>query len=255
LLRCAECGQLVSQVTEARYLETMREFDRADFNQPTERELARRSEVAARRLSRIARLLGRDSSAVRLLDVGCSRGHFIEVAAREGFPAEGVEPAPGVAAAARERGLKVHTGLLEDQRFADASFGAVTLFEVIEHLKEPLALIRECRRILEPGGLLVVSTGNTASWTVSAMKARWDYFQIAQDAGHVSFYTPRSLARLAQRCGFGVAWLDTSRVRFHERSETPAWRYALGKIGAELLNVPARILDRGHDLLAYLRRV
>ena len=80
---------------------------------------------------------------------------------------------------------------------------------------------------MEPGGLLVLSTGNTASWTATSMKARWDYFQIAKDAGHVSFYNPRSLGRLAERSGFGVAHLETSRVRFHEKSETPALRYAL----------------------------
>jgi 2-polyprenyl-3-methyl-5-hydroxy-6-metoxy-1,4-benzoquinol methylase len=254
LLRCAECGQLVSQVTEQRYWQTMAQFDRADFNQPSGRELARREALAARRLARIQALLARDPAAIRLLDVGCSRGHFIEAAGGRGFRAEGVEPAPGVAAEARARGLTVHMGLLEDQRFADASFGAVTLFEVIEHLKEPTALIRECRRVLEPDGLLVLSTGNTASWTVRSMKAKWDYFQIAKDAGHVSFYNPESVALLARRCGFETLRIETGRVRFNEKGDVPAPVYALGKIGAELLNVPARFLGRGHDMLAYLRR-
>ena len=254
LLECPECGQLVSQVTGERYWETMAQFDRADFNQPSGRELERRGRVAARRLSRIASLLGRAPSWIRVLDVGCSRGHFVEAAGRMGFAAEGVEPAPGVAAEARGRGLKVHTGLLEDLRFTDASFGAVTLFEVIEHLKEPASLLRECRRVLEPGGLLVLSTGNTASWTTRAMKARWDYFQIAKDAGHVSFYNPRSIALLGERCGFRAVRIETARVRFHEKGDVPALTYALGKMTAELLNVPARLLGKGHDMLAYLQR-
>ena len=255
LLECPECGQLTSQVTEQRYWQTMAQFDHADFNLPAGRELARRSSVAARRLSRIASLLGRSPSGIRLLDVGCSRGHFIEAAARNGFQAEGVEPAPGVAAEARARGLTVHTGLLGEQRFPDARFAAVTLFEVIEHLKEPASLLRECRRVLEPGGLLVLSTGNTASWTARAMKGRWDYFQIAKDAGHVSFYTPRSVALLGERCGFRVARIETARVKFHEKGDVPAVAYALGKMSAELLNLPARLLGRGHDMLAYLWRV
>src|SRR5688500_11303060 len=98
LLECRACRPLTSQVTEQRYWETMAQFDHADFNQPAGREIARRSSVATRRLSRIASLLGRRPSGIRLLDVGCSRGHFIEAAARNGFSAEGVEPAPGVAA-------------------------------------------------------------------------------------------------------------------------------------------------------------
>ena len=253
LLRCSGCGQLVSQVSAAHYWASMARFDRETFNQPAGRALRRRHQVAGRRLSRIAALLGRQPEAIRLLDVGCSRGHFIQSAARRGFRAEGVEPAPQIAAAARAHGLTVHTGLLEDQRFPDGSFAAVTLFEVIEHLKEPATLLRECRRVLEPGGLLVLSTGNAASWTALAMKERWDYFHIATDAGHVSFYTPESLSLLAQRCDYAVERIETARVRFHEKNATARPVYVIGKLAAELLNYPARLAGAGHDMLAYLR--
>jgi 2-polyprenyl-3-methyl-5-hydroxy-6-metoxy-1,4-benzoquinol methylase len=254
LLRCSACGQLMSQVSAARYWASMARFDRAEFNQPSAGELARRFAVASRRLRRIAALLGRAPQAIRLLDVGCSRGQFIEAAGRLGFHAEGVEPAPQIAAAARAQGLAVHTGLLENQRIPDASFAAVTLFEVIEHLGEPAPLLRECWRILEPGGLLVLSTGNAASWTAQAMKERWDYFHIATDAGHVSFYNPHSLRVLAARCGYRVERIETARVKFHERRDVPRALYTLGKIVAELLNYPARLAGAGHDMLAYLRR-
>ena len=254
LLRCPECGQLVSQVTAARYWETMAQFDRADFNQPTGGELARRFEVAGRRLQRVAALLGRRPQDIHLLDIGCSRGQFIEAAGGLGFRAEGVEPAAQVAAAARARSLTVHTGLLEEQRFADGSFAVLTLFEVIEHLKEPAPLLRECWRVLEPGGLLVLSTGNAASWTARVMKARWDYYHIATDAGHVSFYNPESLRLLAARCGYAIDRVETARVKFYEKGEVARPAYLLGKIAAELLNFPARLAGAGHDMLAYLRK-
>ena len=254
LLRCAGCGQLVSQVSTVRYRQTMEQFDRADFNQPGPRELERRFKIARRRLNAIAALLGKQPRGIRLIDVGCSRGHFVEAAARLGFQAEGVEPAPRVAAAARAAGLNVHAGLLEEQRFPEHSFDAVTLFEVVEHLREPRGLLTECRRLLRPGGVLVLSTGNTASWTVAAMGARWDYFHIARDGGHISFFNPASLRRLAAGCGFAVERIETARVKFHEKGEVPAWRHTLAKIGAELLNYPARLSGKGHDLLAYLRR-
>ena len=167
---------------------------------------------------------------------------------------EGVEPAANIAAAARAQGLQVHTGLLADIRLPSASFDAITLFEVIEHLKEPLALLRECQRVLKPGGLLVLSTGNTASWTVAAMQERWDYFHIAKDGGHISFYNPRSLALLAMRAGFAAGRIETSRVKFREKGDVAHWRYIGGKLCAELLNLPARLTGRGHDMLAYLRR-
>lgn len=255
LRRCPGCGQLVSQVTAARYWETMEQFDRADFNQPTAGALARRRSVFHRRLGAIAALLGKEPSEARLLDVGCSRGHFVEAAAQSGFRAEGVEPAPRLAAAAREAGLNVHTGLLEEQDFPAQSFDAVTLFEVLEHLKDPRSVLSECRRILRPGGILLLSTGNADSWTASVMGARWDYFQIALDGGHISFFNPSSIRRLAEACGFAVARIETSRVKFYEKGEVAAWCYGITKFVAELLNYPARVFRKGHDLLAYLRRV
>lgn len=254
LLRCAGCGQLVSQVSAARYWETMAQFDRADFNQPAGRELERRFQVARRRLDRIAGLLGKPPQDVRLVDVGCSRGHFVAAAAKLGFQAEGVEPAPYIAAAAQSAGIRVHQGLLEEQQFPGESFDALTLFEVVEHLREPLLLLRECRRVLKPDGVLVISTGNSASWTVTAMGARWDYFHIAQDGGHISFFNPGAMRRLAANGGFTVERIETARVKFHEKADMPRWRYLPGKTVAELLNLPARLLGKGHDLLAYLRR-
>lgn len=254
LLRCAGCGQLVSQVSVVRYWETMAQFDGADFNRPAGRALERRRQVAGRRLNRIAALLGKPPQDVRLVDVGCSRGHFVATAAKLGFQAEGVEPAPHMVAAARSVGIRVHQGLLEEQRFPDESFDALTLFEVVEHLRDPLPLLRECRRVVKPGGVLVISTGNTASWTVRAMGARWDYFHIAKDGGHISFFNLGTMRRLAANAGFAVESIETARVKFFEKTDAPPWRYVPGKVLAELLNLPAKLLGKGHDLLAYLRR-
>lgn len=254
LLECMECGQLLSQVTEEHYWRTMSAFDAADYNQPSDRALERRRKVAMRRLRKIESLLGKPLQGTRLIDVGCSRGHFVAAAVDAGCDAEGIEPAPHVAAAARASGLRVREGLLEQAQFPEGSFDVVTMFEVIEHLRDPIPLMRECRRILKPAGILCLSTGNARSWTAAAMGARWDYFQIECDAGHISFYNPGSMALLAARTGFGIEALNTSRVSFARKGEVPAPVYAMLKVIAELLNAPSRIAGYGHDMLAYLRR-
>ena len=85
LRRCEECGQLLSRIGEAAYWESMRQFDQHEFNQPAPRELARRFKVARRRLATISALLGKSPAALRVLDVGCSRGNFLEAGAKLGF--------------------------------------------------------------------------------------------------------------------------------------------------------------------------
>lgn len=254
LRRCTACGQLLSRASEARYAETMAQFNAAGFNAPQGRELARRQAVARQRLGRIATLLGKTPRDIQVVDVGCSRGQFVAAAIAAGYRAEGVEPAPRIAEAARAAGVPVRTGLLEDQGYAGNSLDALTLFEVIEHLREPLPLLAECRRILKPGGILLVSTANAESWTAAAMGAHWDYFDMERDGGHISFYNPRSIAKIAANAAFEVARIDTARVKFHDKENTPRWRYVLGKLAAETLNLPARMAGRGHDMLAYLRK-
>ncbi len=254
LRRCSGCGQLLSATDEAHYQKTMAVFNAPAFNQPHAHEIERRRRVAQRRLNTLARLLDRVPAATRVLDIGCSRGEFVDAAAREGFIAEGVEPAPDIAAAARTLGRNVRTGLLEEQAYADAQFDTASLFEVVEHLREPLPLLQECRRILKPDGILMISTGNAESWTVAAMGARWDYFHIETIGGHISFFNPRAIAAIAHNAGFRVERIETARVKLYEKGDVSKFAYTLGKVAAELLNVPARWAGRGHDMLAYLRR-
>jgi ubiquinone/menaquinone biosynthesis C-methylase UbiE len=255
LLRCGACGQLVSQISESAYSNSMRALEVSDSNLPDEDASDRRMENATRRLTRVCELLGKPASEVRLLDVCCSRGDFVAAARTLGFDAEGVDPAPHLAEAGRAAGRKIHTGRLEEQGFPDASFDAAALFEVLEQLREPVLTLREIRRILKPGGVLVLSTGNGASWTARVLKQDWSYFQTSMHAGHISFFNPGSLALAGQRAGFEVADLHTARVRLVIKGKVSGPVYAAGKLAAELLNYPARLLGRGHDMIAYLRRV
>jgi len=253
LLRCTACGQWVSQCNEARYVESMQEFDNPQGTLPTAASIARRFQLGSKWLGKIGQLLAKPAQEIHLLDVGCSSGAFLRIATQLGYQAEGVEPATRAAQAAQAAGLKVHHGLLQDIGFAAQSFDTVTLFEVIEHLKEPLGLLKECRRILKPGGIMLIGTGNAASWTAAVMGSRWEYLHIDGHGGHVSFFNPVSMTLLAQRSGFTLEKIETRNVRFFEKGERPLVVYAATKIAAELLNAPARLLGKGHDMAVFLR--
>lgn len=254
LRRCVECGQLLSSATEAQYLRSLGRFDTTAGTLPDAQSQSRHDKNTARRLGKLAAALHRAPAAIRLLDVGCSSGAFLHTACRLGYRAEGVEPSADAAQTARAAGLSVFTGYLEQARFADATFDAITLIEIVEHLRDALGLMRECARILKPGGVVLVTTPNAHSWTARAMGARWAGFSLNAMGGHISFFNPHSIAKLAARSGLAVHHIETRNVRFFERGQCSRGLHAAAKVAAELLNWPARLIGTGHDLHAYLQR-
>ncbi len=254
LLRCAACGQLISQCSEEQYRQSMREFNTAEGTQPKPDARQRRFIRSKRYLDQIEGLLGKPRNEIRLLHVGCSSGYFLDVASQLGFDAEGVEPGREAVQTARAAGLMVHSGFLEDVALPGQSFDAITLFEVVEHLKDALDAIRRCNRLLRPGGIIVIGTANTASWTFMAMKSRWEYFHIEQHGGHVSFFNPRSMNLLAQRSGFIVEKIETRSVSFADRDAAHPVSYRALKIISELMESPSRWFGKGHDMLVIMRK-
>ncbi|MCP9469371.1 MAG: class I SAM-dependent methyltransferase [Nitrospira sp.] len=246
----------MSQIEETDYLAALAKFDTETGTLPSPLSQRRHDQRARRLFARVRELLDLGSGApFRMLDVGCSSGVLLLSAKKEGIEVEGVEPAQRAAEAAQAAGLTVFAGTLNEARYPAERFQAVTMMEVIEHLRRPIDVVKEIWNILVPGGILVIGTGNADSWTVSVMRERWDYFHMERYGGHISFFTPRSLERLAGRCGFRIERLETKRVRFAESFQASHVVYRTLKIVAEVLNVPAMWCHKGHDMLAFLRKV
>ncbi|MBW1948507.1 MAG: class I SAM-dependent methyltransferase [Deltaproteobacteria bacterium] len=93
----------------------------------------------------------------RVLDVGCGYGFFAGEMKARGWDVVGVEPSPeGREHTARRYGIPVHKKPLEELDLEPGSFQVVTLFYVIEHVTDPLGLLRKVRDILVPGGVLLL---------------------------------------------------------------------------------------------------
>lgn len=135
----------------------------------------------------------------RLLDVGCSLGYFVEAASARGWQASGVEISPYAAEEARDLGLDVKTGILEHAGYPDGAFDCVTMWDVLEHVPDPTKHMLEIRRILAPGGLVVIGTPNLAHIAFRRKRANWRHLKPRE---HIFYFQRDSIAGLLEKTGF-----------------------------------------------------
>jgi SAM-dependent methyltransferase len=142
-----------------------------------------------------------------LVEVGPGFGTFLEVARQSKTFQRviGIEPTPEMAQACRERGVEVIEKRIEDVTNEVQSATIVSAFEVIEHLFEPRLFLEQCRRLVKPGGLLVLTCPNGQGFDISLLGSlSW-----AIDPEHVNLFNPTSLSLLVEQCGFDVLEVTT----------------------------------------------
>jgi len=194
IFECAGCGLLSSDgPTEENLLAAYSEVEDALYLQEEQGRLA----TFHRRLKRLEK---QHRPPGRLLDVGAYTGALVAVAQERGWRAAGVEPSRWAVAQARARGLEVFQGTLESSGLADESFDVVTMWDVIEHVFNPLLLLRSAARVLKPGGIVVVHTMDAGSLAARLMRSRWPWLMEM----HLHYFTRRTLARALEQSGFAI---------------------------------------------------
>jgi 2-polyprenyl-3-methyl-5-hydroxy-6-metoxy-1,4-benzoquinol methylase len=143
----------------------------------------------------------------RVLDIGCGSGVLLARMKSLGWQAEGVELDPDGVKAARARGVPVREGTLEQQAFPENHFDAVHSAHVIEHVYDPLSLLRECHRILKPGGRLVILTPNIESWGHKRFGSAWLNLDPPR---HLILFSGATLRRAAEQAGLSVERLGST---------------------------------------------
>jgi len=141
----------------------------------------------------------------KLLELGAAYGFFLMEAARY-FDVAGIELAADAAEHGRRAGLNVVQGMADEATLRQ--FGhvdVIVLFDVIEHLPDPRETLALCHRQLNPGGIIVITTGDFGSMVAKLAGVRWRLMTPPQ---HLWFFTQESMLRLSGGLGLSMAHLD-----------------------------------------------
>lgn len=137
-----------------------------------------------------------------LLDVGCAMGGFLCAARDAGYDVSGVEISEFSAQYAKKNfGLNITTGTLISSDFSENSFDIITMWDVIEHLDELNPTLLQANRLLKPGGVIFMSTGDSGSFYARITGKFWHLLTPPQ---HLYYFTRKSLSKTLEQNGFNV---------------------------------------------------
>ncbi|MFB3828701.1 MAG: class I SAM-dependent methyltransferase [Bryobacteraceae bacterium] len=202
---CARCGLL--QLDPLPAASELPAYYPANYWFAPDRTAASRLEEAYRRLvlrdhiAFVERAL-RDCPPGPVLDVGCGGGLLLGMLARDGYRAVGLDLSVEAAAIAAERdGVVAVCGSLEHAPLREGCCAAVTMFHVVEHLRDPRAYLRAAHALLKPGGRLVVQAPNAACWQFRLLGRAWTGIDVPR---HLGTFRASDLKALVEDCGFNV---------------------------------------------------
>ncbi|MFH1564184.1 MAG: class I SAM-dependent methyltransferase [Nitrospirota bacterium] len=171
--------------------------------------IARKNDVMNYRLKAIVELVNNlNLDKGRLLEIGCALGYLLELAQDSGWEAQGVELSPWASDYARQTTkVKVFTGKLEEANFQNDYFDAIVMIELIEHIPNPRAFLKEVYRILKPGGLIFITTPNSKSIHTKLWNKRFQEIYLIPE--HLFSFSIPTIKRILELTDFKVVHLQT----------------------------------------------
>jgi len=161
--------------------------------------------ILRREFAHTVGLVRRLRATGRLLEIGCAYGFFLEEA-RPFYDVAGMEIAEDAADFCRQRGLNVLTGEVDESSLARLGpMDVIMLLDVIEHLPDPQETLSLCRSHLNPGGIVVITTGDFASLYARLSGPHWRLMTPPQ---HLWYFTPESMRRLSRSLGLRLEVCD-----------------------------------------------
>lgn len=143
----------------------------------------------------------------KLLDIGAATGFFMQLASERGWESNGIEVSEYAVSVAHKKDLDIISGTLESANFNSAGFDVVTLWDVVEHLTDPVGSIRIVNNILKQEGIVVINTPDSTSFIAKFLGKRW---HLLVPPEHLFYFNYKSLSELLESNGFEIIY--TSKI-------------------------------------------
>ena len=187
-------------------------------------------------------LHGLEKGQGRLLELGCGEGSRLAALKERGWTVEGQEIDPKAVSNCRSKGLVIHEGKIEQVGLPEKSFDIILISHVIEHVHRPEEFLKHCRKLLRPGGRLILSTPNIESLGHRIYGRYWLALDVPR---HLILHNRRSLYDVLHRAGFGrisvkTVALNCELTSMHSRDiKYFGWTdmNSMPRIGKELIPV------------------
>lgn len=160
----------------------------------------------------------------KLLDIGCGLGHFLRLARQDGWKVWGVEIAhPAVEYARNNFSLDIYAGTVENCNLKDTSIDVVTMWDVIEHIENPLETLAATQKKLKKGGLLVIKTPDEKSlfkkggrflYLISGRKISF-LLKYLYYLPHYFYYNRLTIQKLLEKFGFKIIKIEGEMTDYH----------------------------------------
>lgn len=168
-----------------------------------EKALFKFAYLADRSSNHVAEIILATSRNPTICDIGCGSGRFLTLMQERGAIVTGVDPSAVSQDANKRAGHEFFLGTAEQlpEAISGRQFDVVTMFQSLEHCRDPMKALSNARRLVRPGGLLVVDVPNMDCLSARIYRQAWWH----TDAGrHLQFFTPKSLAHCCAQAGFRV---------------------------------------------------
>lgn len=157
-----------------------------------------------------------------MLDIGCYAGIFPDVAVKAGYNVTAIEPSKWASEHAKKTGARIIQGGCGSVKLESNTFDVVTMWDVVEHLEDPMGCLERIHDYLRPGGIAIVATHDIGAIIPRILGKRYPWLM----RFHLYHFTPRTLGMMMKKAG-----LELVETKYYGKTFTI--KYLLSRLGIE----------------------